>query len=346
MAFETSVSAPHISGGESSPSAVAWPAILAGAFVAAAASLVLVVFGAALGLAYSPMTRAGASVASFGVGAAIWLVVTQWIASGMGGYLAGRLRTKWVGVHDHEVFFRDTAHGFITWAVASVVLATVLASSLGSIVGVGTAAMSNVASGAARGAPTAASQMVDPNAYFVDRLFRAGSPGAAPVAAAPAATPSPTAPANAGGDAAAAPAAPANTGGASMASWPDTMAPTGKSAARLEGARIFDRGLAAGKLDPDDRTYLAQMIAGQTGIPQADAEKRVDDVVVQAQAAEAKIKDAADAARRSAAKFSLYFCLSLLVGAFIASVAAAYGGRERDEYETLLLATTTTRSRT
>jgi hypothetical protein len=335
MAFETSVIPARTSGGESPRSAVAWPAILAGSFAAAAASVVLLVLGSALGLASSPWARTGTSAAAFGVGAAIWLIVTQWIASGVGGYLAGRLRTKWVGIHDHEVFFRDTAHGFITWAVATVVTAVVLASSLSSLVGAGTQAASTVAAGVAHGAAGAASQVLDPNAYFVDRLFRT-----APGVAAPAAAPAASAPAAATGDS----ARPATAdGGNATAAAPtaapeaSASAPTGGSAVRLEGSRLLLHGLAAGKLEPDDRTYLAQLVARQAGIPQADAEKRVDDVVTQAQAAEAQVKDAADAARRAAAKFSLYFCLSLLVGAFIASVAAAHGGKERDEYEALLL---------
>jgi hypothetical protein len=331
MTFETTAVSTGTRG-ESSRSAVAWPAIFAGAFVAAAASLVLVVLGAALGLASSPWARTGASAAAFGVGAAIWLIVTQWIASGVGGYLAGRLRTKWVGVHDHEVFFRDTAHGFIPWAVATVVTAIVLASSLSSLVGAGTQAASTVAAGVAHGAAGAASQMLDPNAYFVDRLFRSGSNAAAPATAA--ATPAP-----ATGDAA---TAATNDGSNTTAPAPTagqeaTASTATAGAVRLEGSRLLLHGLAAGKLEPDDRTYLAQLVARQVGIPQPDAEKRVDDVVTQAQAAEAQVKNVADAARRAAAKFSLYFCLSLLVGAFIASVAAAHGGKERDEYEALLL---------
>lgn len=102
----------------------------------------------------------------------------------VGGHLAGRLRTKSVGVHDHEVFFRDTAHGFVTWAVATGVVAIVLASSLSSLVGAGTQAASAVAAGVVHGAAGAASQMLDPNAYFIDRLFRSASIAAAPASAA------------------------------------------------------------------------------------------------------------------------------------------------------------------
>jgi hypothetical protein len=70
------------------------------------------------------------SATSFAVTSAIWLIVTQWLSSGFGGYVAGRLRTRWIGTHTHEVFFRDTAHGLITWAVATVLVAAVLAGAM------------------------------------------------------------------------------------------------------------------------------------------------------------------------------------------------------------------------
>jgi hypothetical protein len=113
-----------------SPSAVSWPAIIAGAFVAAAVSLVLLTLGSGLGFAaISPWPGHGISATTFVVTSAIWLIVTQWISSGFGGYVAGRLRTRWMNTHTHEVFFRDTAHGLITWAVATVLVAAVFASS-------------------------------------------------------------------------------------------------------------------------------------------------------------------------------------------------------------------------
>jgi hypothetical protein len=109
-------------------SAVSWSAIVAGAVAAAAATLVLLALGSGLGLAAAGPSAHAPSPASFGAMTAVWLILTQWIASGLGGYLTGRLRTRWIGTHDHEVFFRDTAHGFLTWALAAVV-AGVLAGS-------------------------------------------------------------------------------------------------------------------------------------------------------------------------------------------------------------------------
>src|SRR5271154_6676358 len=112
-------------------SAASWPAIIAGAFVAASVSLVLFTLGSGLGFAsISPWAGHGVSVKTFAVSTAIWLIVMQWVSSGFGGYITGRLRTRWVGTHVHEVFFRDTAHGLVTWAVATVLVAATLATSL------------------------------------------------------------------------------------------------------------------------------------------------------------------------------------------------------------------------
>ena len=96
---------------ESATSAISWAAIIGGAFATAALSLILLALGSGFGLAsVSPWPNSGASVTTFTAMTAIWLIIVQWVSSGLGGYLTGRLRTKWVGVHTHEVFFRDTAN--------------------------------------------------------------------------------------------------------------------------------------------------------------------------------------------------------------------------------------------
>ena len=109
--------------------------------------MVLPAIGSGFGLAsISPWSGTGRSAVKFTIVTAVWLIVTQWVASGVGGYLAGRLRTKWVDLHTHEVFFRDTANGFLAWAAATVIAAAFLASAASSVVG-GTATMvTNVAS--------------------------------------------------------------------------------------------------------------------------------------------------------------------------------------------------------
>ena len=109
-------------------SAVEWAAIVGGALGAVGISIILFSLGSGLGLStVSPWSWSSPSPTTFGVVAAIWLIVTQWLASGLGGYLTGRLRTKWVGIRTDEVFFRDTAHGFLAWALATVLVATFIA---------------------------------------------------------------------------------------------------------------------------------------------------------------------------------------------------------------------------
>ncbi len=105
---------------ESSASAIHWSSILGGATVAAALSLMLVPLGSALGYAsVSAFNSDSVNAVKLTSGWAIWLIITQWISAGVGGYIAGRMRVKWADTHSDEVFFRDTAHGFITWSVST-----------------------------------------------------------------------------------------------------------------------------------------------------------------------------------------------------------------------------------
>ncbi len=153
---------------EESP-AVSWAAIAAGAVAAAALTLVLIAFGAGMGFsAVSPWGNSGISASTFQITTGLYLIVVALLASAMGGYVAGRLRTRWVGVHTHEVFFRDTAHGFLAWAFATVLSAAFL-----------TAAASNIVGGASSGLPPAASVSISQSAgsggpvdYYMDTLLR------------------------------------------------------------------------------------------------------------------------------------------------------------------------------
>jgi hypothetical protein len=279
---------------EGATSGVAWSAILGGALAAIALSVVLLALGSGFGLtAVSPWPGAGPSATTFSIMTGLWLIVTQWLACGLGGYITGRLRIKWVGLHTHEVFFRDTANGFLTWAVASVVGAVFLASAASALVGGTANTASGVASAMAAGASQGMTQAAgrqggpsEPAGYFVDSLFRTDHPN--PNASA--------------GD------------------------------ARAEVGRILLNGLRNGDIAAGDRTYLAQLVAARTGMSQADAEKRVDDVIAQEKAADLKLRQAADAARKAGAYLSIFLALSMLIGAFIASTAAALGGRQRDEH--------------
>lgn len=150
---------------DSNLSGVSWPAVIAGAFVSAALALILLSLGTGIGMSsVSPWADAGASGKAVAVGAIVWFVIIEIVASALGGYLAGRLRTKWVNVHTHEVYFRDTAHGFLVWAVSLVVTAAFLAS-----------AATSVVAGRASAPNSAAQTRTSAEGYFVDTLLR--SPG-------------------------------------------------------------------------------------------------------------------------------------------------------------------------
>jgi hypothetical protein len=274
---------------DSGASAVSWAAIIGGAFVIAVVTILLLALGSGLSLSsVSPWPGSGVSVTTFTVMTAIWLIVVQWLSAGLGGYVTGRLRTHWTGVHTHEVFFRDTAHGLLAWAVASVIGIGLLASGASAIVGGGAHAAGNLVSSATTGASQGAAQSTgiggDASGYYIDQLFRSDH---------------------------------------DVASGQDP---------RPQVMRIVAMGVQNGSVPDADKSYLAQLVATRTGISQDDARKRVDTLINQEQAAEQKAKAAADQARKATASLSFYVFFSMLIGAFIASAAAALGGRSRDEY--------------
>jgi hypothetical protein len=270
-------------------SVASWGAIIAGTVAAAAVTVILVALAAGLGLAsVSPWADRGVSGTTCAVETAIGFIVMQWLSAGIGGYLTGRLRTRWIGTHTHEVFFRDTAHGFVTWALSTLGVATVLSSSLTSLVGSSAHGVATVAgAGMHAAAEGGMSTAQNTQSYGLDKLFHADS------------------------------------------------SVTGQSGAdpRIEASHIVAQAISGDGEVPDaDRSYLANLVAAKTGVSADDAKKRVDDFIAAAKAAEAKAKAAADTARKVAAEASLYTALSMLLGAFIASVAAVLGGRGRDEH--------------
>ena len=148
---------------EARSSGVSWGAVFGGAFVAAALYLILLALGAGMGLsAVSPWANTGASGSTIGTMALVWLILIEVVASALGGYLTGRLRTKWAQIHTDEVFFRDTANGFLAWAVALVLSVTFLTSAAATMVG----GLGEVRARADNPATAG------PSAYFVDKLFR------------------------------------------------------------------------------------------------------------------------------------------------------------------------------
>lgn len=301
---------------EANISGVSWPAVFAGAFVAAALSLSLLALGTGLGFsAVSPWSGDGISASTASAAGIVWLIAMQIIAAAMGGYLAGRLRTKWTGVHNDEVFFRDTAHGFLVWAVGLVITASLLASAASALIGgvskAATAGVAGVATGmgsasmlaaaapkSSTGAEPGNAEFSGVSAYFVDGLFRSN--------------------------------APSNT--AAFANPSEAINVANNSAAnvttRAEAARILANGVT--DMPVADKTYLSQLIAAKTGISPAEAEKRVTDLQSQIKAKETAAREAADTARKAAMKLSLWVFLGLLIGAFCASFAATIGGKQRD----------------
>jgi hypothetical protein len=106
----------------------------------------------------------------------------------------------------------------------------------------------------------------------------------------------------------------------------------GGSDARVETLYIAYHSIAAGNMSDADRSYLAALVAAQTGIPAPEAQRRVGEFADAALGAATRAKEGADAARKAAAQGAIYIALSLLIGAFIASVSGAIGGRLRDEH--------------
>jgi hypothetical protein len=169
--IDTVVIQPGADTGEPSVAGVSWAAVAAGAIVSCALTLVLIAFGIGLGLSVvSPWTGSGVSATTFKIGTGLYLVVIAMLSSSIGGYIAGRLRSRWIGVHSDEVYFRDTAHGFVAWAFASVLGAVFLASPASSLLG-GTAA------GVTQGAVSSASR-AGPMDGYVDTLLRSDAPAA------------------------------------------------------------------------------------------------------------------------------------------------------------------------
>lgn len=295
---------PHATGiavipAEASHAGVSWSAVLAGALAAAALSFILLILGLGLGLsAVSPWSYNDAPI---GKSAIVWAAFMQLASAGLGGYLAGRLRVKWASVHGDEVYFRDTAHGLLAWALATLLTAALMAGAVraalsgaidagaGAATAIGATAAAGAGKGGAAGLNSAAGSAANPLAYYTDMLLRADTP-------------------------------PPETDNGAM---------------RAEVGRILMQQPASGPaMAVDDRQYLASLVAKRTGVDQAVAERRVDDVharLVKARSdAETAAKNAAEQARKAGAHSALWMFVALLLGAFIASVVATFGGKQRD----------------
>ena len=254
---------------EGGTSAISWAAIAAGGTANAAFALFLFELGAGIGLSsVSPWSAPSGTTISIAAGVSLCLISIM--ASALGGFLAGRLRTRWIGLHSDETYFRDSAHGFLAWSFGLMLMAIALGIGATTLLG-----------GAVNGAASNPS-LTSSTAYYTDMLLRSDNPTAPP-------------------------------------------APQSAQAQNEEVGRIVTRAVtSSGGLSQADRTYVAQRVAARTGLPQDQAEQRVDQVVTQA-------KNAADQTRRAAAKLAFWMAGAMLCGALAAAFAAAEGGRERDE---------------
>lgn len=279
---------------------VSWAAVFAGGVGAAAFALILLTLGTGLGLtAISPWSSGTSNAKAFGVAAVVWVCVTSILTSGLGGYLAGRLRRRWPAADADEIHFRDTAHGFLSWAVATLLAAGILASAVSGVVRSGMQSTATTATASSsvtlvnqRG-DAAAAMKTWPLGYFVDSLFR--MPAGSPVTA------------SAAGD---------------------------NESPRLDAARIFLNSAATGdQLSPEDTGYLGRLVAQRTGLAPEAAQARVSaaytSFLQKVTALDTAAKNAADKARKVTIGASLWLFISLLMGAFSASLMATYGGRVR-----------------
>jgi len=287
-----------------------WGPVILGALGAAAMSVVLLAFGSALGLSVvSPYAYAGISAKGAAILAAVYLALVMVASFAAGGYLAGRMRSPWSTTDETESHFRDGAHGFGVWSIGVLLGAALAASGVGAVVSAAGKATTAIAAAGTAGAasnPALGQLSLSPTDYAIDRLL---APAGAP--AAPEATP-----ATPGG------AQPAAAAAAAPRTRADLEAPM---------ARALAAGLTTPQLDVRDRTYLARVVSDQTGMPQAEAEKRVDATFADLKAAEQKARDAADAARKAGIIAAFLAAATLAIGCAAACAGAAVGGRHRDE---------------
>ncbi len=157
-------------------SGVSWGAVFAGAVAAASLSFILLLLGVGLGLSsvspysYNTTTITWVTIA--------WVAFIQLAGSGVGGYIAGRLRLKWLHVHGDEIHFRDTAHGLLAWSVSTLITVALLAggvkAALGGMIETGTAA-ATVAIPIMANANTKSTDTGLGMSYYADMLLRSAS---------------------------------------------------------------------------------------------------------------------------------------------------------------------------
>ncbi len=282
-------------------SGVSWKAVAAGAIASLSSSLILLSLCAGLGLSLvSPYPGQGVNVSAMSAGSislmsGLVLVVISAIASGIGGYVAGRLGSRWSNVHVDEVYFRDTAHGFVAWGLSTLLAVVFLGSVVSSIVG-------GAASGAAMGGTAAAAGNVNRNdvSNLTDKLFRQTAVQTTTTEA----------------------TSPVTT----TAQGASAMGQTSSTMDNAEYARLLAAPVSTGTdLSAEDRTYLVTTVSRRTGLSQQEADQRVTQVITDG-------RNAAEAARKAAAHSALWAALAMLVGAFVSSLMSTQGAIWRDKY--------------
>jgi hypothetical protein len=268
---------------------VDWGAIIAGAILASAITFVLLTFGSAIGLSVtSPFKGEGLSGTALAVGIAVWVLAVEIFSFIAGGYLAGRLRRRMPEATASEAELRDAWHGLVVWALGTLIGAYLAASAISGVAKGGVEAARPAATGAVAAATTPGAPASAVNA--TDTLGY--------VADKLLRLRSDTPPASADPE-----------------------------ASRAEVVRILAAGTVRGEVPADDKAYVARLVAARTGLSQADAEKRVDEVLAKADAA---VKTAAEKARKAGVVLAFLTAAALLASAAAAWWAARLGGKHRD----------------
>ncbi len=299
-------------------SGVSWSAVIAGALTAIAVSFIVISLGSGIGMELvSPYSySSSASASTMTVIGAVWLVFAQAVGFATGGYVAGRIRRSPAPLHTDEVKFRDGANGLVVWAIGVVITFFVLVTvvgKIGSVTGSAAAGIGSTAVGLA--GATSQSPSVD---YFSETLLRPNAQNAGQNAGNGA---------NAGATGGAAAATPTSGNEANGAAAGQANGSAGRQQAQVN--RILITSLSPNGLSNDDRTYLAQLVAAQTGVSQDEAQRRVDAVTTQMKQ---DATQAAETARKAAAYVSFWTFMSLLFGAVCAALGGVLGGELRDEY--------------
>lgn len=279
-----------------SPSTVSWAAVIAGVTGALGLSLILSTFSAGIG--FNVMSSSvKKTAASLTVTAAIWISIAQWIPAALGGYISGRFgkNTSYCGA---------MLHGFLSWVIATFLMATLLTSTLTSLVsgaaktasislagvigtagavGGGTAAAMKDTHAASEAKETASDVSSDLKEYLMDKMLRSNQ---------------------------------------------TNSTPSTKEESRKEIERIIVEGIKDGKINKDDRSQLVKIIANKAGISPEEANKRVEEGMEKMKEAKEKVKEGVDTARKSVEGVFFFLFFALAVGAVISCVTAGMGGRK------------------